>query len=27
MTRTFPELDQVVFVYDEEPSEFFGDGS
>jgi len=26
-TRTFPELDQVVAVCDEEPSEFFGDGS
>ena len=27
MTRTFLELDQVVFVCDKEPSEFFGDGS
>jgi len=26
-TRTFPELDHVVFVHDKEPSEFFGDGS
>ena len=27
MTRTLLELDQVVFVCDKEPSEFFGDGS
>jgi len=27
MTRTFPELNQVVFVHDKKPSKFFGDGS
>jgi len=27
MTRTFPELDQVIVVHDEEPSKFFGNGS
>jgi len=27
MTRTFSELNQVVFVHNEEPSEFFEDGN
>jgi len=27
ITRTFPELNQVVFVHNEEPSEFFEDGN